>query len=119
MRRWATQRASATKPFAEFDRAKLSVRVLPLLLRQEVAVGAAVLDALRLNLEVTNDGRSNWDDFASADGSDEERRWRSRPIRSQPMGRRSRYRASTSTMPLIVYANRDTGECVHAEQPRT
>jgi len=55
------------EPFAEFDRAELSVRVLPLLLRQEVAVGAAVLDALRLNLEVDSNGRSNWDDFVSAD----------------------------------------------------
>ena len=53
------------EPFAEFDRAELSVRVLPLLLRQEVAVGAAVLDALRLNLEVNSKGQTNWDDLAS------------------------------------------------------
>jgi AsmA protein len=55
------------EPFAEFDRAELSVRVIPLLFSQEVAVGAAVLDALRLNLEVDGKGRSNWDDFVSAD----------------------------------------------------
>ncbi len=53
------------EPFAEFDRAELSVRVLPLLLRQEVAVGAAVLDSLRLNLEVNSKGQTNWDDLAS------------------------------------------------------
>jgi len=53
------------EPFAEFDRAELSVRVLPLLLRQEVAVGAAVLDSLRLNLEVNRKGQTNWDDLAS------------------------------------------------------
>ncbi|MCP5090093.1 MAG: AsmA family protein, partial [Gammaproteobacteria bacterium] len=33
-------------PFAEFDRAKLSVRLLPMLLRREVAVDTAELDAL-------------------------------------------------------------------------
>jgi len=59
------------EPFAEFDRAELSVRIVPLLLSQEVAVGAAVLDALRLNLEVDSNGRSNWDDFVSADDGTE------------------------------------------------
>ena len=59
------------EPFAEFDRAELSVRVIPLLFRREVAVGAAVLDSLRLNLEVNNEGRSNWDDLApEEDGID-------------------------------------------------
>ena len=52
------------EPFAEFDRAELSVRVIPLLFRREVAVGAVVLDSLRLNLEVNNEGHSNWDDLA-------------------------------------------------------
>jgi AsmA protein len=49
--------------FAEFDRAQLSVRLMPLLLRREVTVGTAVLDALRLNLAVDSNGRSNWDDL--------------------------------------------------------
>ena len=51
------------KPFAAFDRAKLSVRLLPMLLRQEVAIGTAELEALVLNLEVDTKGRSNWDDL--------------------------------------------------------
>ena len=56
------------KPFAEFDGAKLSVRLLPMLLRQEVAIGTAELEALVLNLEVDTKGRSNWDDlFADKD----------------------------------------------------
>ncbi|MCP5090372.1 MAG: AsmA family protein, partial [Gammaproteobacteria bacterium] len=52
-------------PFAEFDRAKLSVRLLPMLLRREVAVDTAELDALRLNLQVDGKGRNNWDDLAA------------------------------------------------------
>ena len=51
------------KPFAEFDGAKLSVRLLPMLLRQEVAIGTAELKTLVLNLEVDPKGRSNWDDL--------------------------------------------------------
>ncbi len=51
------------KPFAEFDGAKLSVRLLPMLLRQEVAIGTAELKTLVLNLEVDTKGRSNWDDL--------------------------------------------------------
>jgi len=55
------------EPFAEFDRAKLSVRLLPMLLRQEVAIGTAELKTLVLNLEVDPKGRSNWDDLLAAD----------------------------------------------------
>lgn len=51
------------KPFAEFDRAKLSVRLLPMLLRRELAVGTAEVEALLLNLQVDAAGRSNWDDL--------------------------------------------------------
>ncbi|MGB5332786.1 MAG: AsmA family protein [Woeseiaceae bacterium] len=51
------------EPFAEFDRAKLSVRLLPMLFRQEVAIGTAELTALALNLEVDRSGRANWDDL--------------------------------------------------------
>lgn len=52
-------------PFAEFDRAKLSVRLLPMLLRRELAVGTAELEALRLNLQVDGKGRNNWDDLSA------------------------------------------------------
>ena len=55
-----------TEPFATFDEARLSVRLLPLLLRREVAVGTATLDALVLNLQVAADGRTNWEDLATA-----------------------------------------------------
>ena len=56
------------KPFAEFDQAKLSIRLLPMLFRQEVAIGTAELKALMLNLEVDPKGRSNWDDLLADKG---------------------------------------------------
>jgi AsmA protein len=61
------------EPFAQFDRAKLSIRLLPMLLRQEVAINTAELDALTLNLAVDARGRSNWDDLVtSKDAAEEE-----------------------------------------------
>ncbi|MDH5456953.1 MAG: AsmA family protein, partial [Gammaproteobacteria bacterium] len=51
------------EPMAEFDEARLSVRLLPLLLRQEAKIGTATLDGLRMHFEVDTDGRTNWDDL--------------------------------------------------------
>ena len=59
------------EPFAEFDRAQLSVRLLPLLLRREVTVGTAELDALHLSFEVNSDGLQNWSDLIAAEESTE------------------------------------------------
>ena len=55
------------EPFAEFERAQLSVRLFPLLLRQEVTVGTAELDALRLNFEVNKNGLDNWSDLITGE----------------------------------------------------
>ena len=49
--------------FASFERARLSVRVMPMLLRREIAVGMAAIDTLELNLEINESGRSNWQDL--------------------------------------------------------
>jgi len=54
------------EPFASFEQARLSVKLLPILLRREVAVGTASLDSFQLNLAVTSSGRSNWQDFIEA-----------------------------------------------------
>jgi AsmA protein len=54
------------EPFAAFDEARLSVRLLPLLLRREVSVGVAELDGLHLNLAVDRTGRGNWEDLLEA-----------------------------------------------------
>ncbi|MGA8204490.1 MAG: AsmA family protein [Woeseiaceae bacterium] len=54
------------EPFASFERARLSVRLLPMLLHREVSVGTASLDSLHLNLEVAKNGRSNWQDLIEA-----------------------------------------------------
>lgn len=58
------------EPFVEFERARLSVRLLPLLLRQEAEVGAAEIDGLHLNLEVDARGRTNWEDLLEASNGD-------------------------------------------------
>lgn len=58
------------EPFLVFDRARLSVRLLPLLFRQEAEVGAAEIDGLHLNLEVDARGRTNWDDLLEAGNDD-------------------------------------------------
>jgi AsmA protein len=57
--------------FLSFDEASLSVRIMPLILRQEIEVGTAALGGLDVNLEVRSDGRSNWDDLAEGGGEDD------------------------------------------------
>lgn len=52
------------EPFLSFEEARLSVRLAPLLFQQTITIGTASLDSFSLNLEVTSDGRSNWDDLA-------------------------------------------------------
>jgi len=57
-------------PFASFESARLSVRLLPMLLRREVVVGTAALDSLSVNLQVSQDGAGNWEDFGEAGETD-------------------------------------------------
>ncbi len=54
------------EPFASFEQARLSVRLLPMLLRREFAVGTATLDGFNLNLAIDRNGRSNWQDLMEA-----------------------------------------------------
>lgn len=58
-----------SEPFASFESARLSVRLMPLLLRREIAVGTAALDSMRLNLAVNAQGTGNWEDLG-ADGTE-------------------------------------------------
>ena len=51
------------EPFVRFDSARLSIKLLPLIFGQEVTVGTASLEALRVNLAVDPSGRTNWDDL--------------------------------------------------------
>ncbi|MGH8194630.1 MAG: AsmA family protein [Woeseiaceae bacterium] len=53
------------QPFATFEQARLSVRLLPLIFRQEIAIGTASLDSLVLNLAVAENGKTNWEDLAA------------------------------------------------------
>ena len=59
------------EPFAEFDEARLSVRLLPLLLRQEAEIGTAEIAGLQLRLAVDSRGRANWDDLLEAGNGEE------------------------------------------------
>lgn len=52
-------------PFARFENASLSVRLLPLVFRRDIAVGTASIDSLQLNLAVDESGVTNWDDLAA------------------------------------------------------
>jgi AsmA protein len=56
-------------PLASFDKASFSIRLLPVILRQEIIVGAADIEGLRLNLVVNNRGSSNWSDLIPEDSA--------------------------------------------------
>ncbi len=58
--------------FASFESARLSVRLMPLLLRREVTIGTAALDTLDLKLAVRRDGTTNWQDLAELGGDEDE-----------------------------------------------
>jgi AsmA protein len=55
------------EPFLSFEEARLNVRFMPLFFKQDVAIGTAKLDSLKLSLQVDRNGVTNWDDLASAD----------------------------------------------------
>ena len=57
-------------PFASFESARLSVQLLPVLLRREIIVSTSDLDGLNVNLQVAGDGRGNWEDFGEAGEAD-------------------------------------------------
>lgn len=59
------------EPMASFDKASLGVRLMPLILQQEVMIGAADIVGLSLNLAVNNRGVSNWSDLVSEDSGDD------------------------------------------------
>jgi AsmA protein len=53
-----------SEDFLSFEEASLSVRIMPLIVRQQIEVGTASLDGLTVNLEVAGNGDTNWDDLA-------------------------------------------------------
>lgn len=55
------------EPFASFDSAKLSVRLLPLIFGGNISIGTAQLESFELNLAVNRSGVSNWQDLLDAD----------------------------------------------------
>ncbi len=71
-------------PFVSIEQARLSVRVLPMLLHRQVTIGTALLDGLHVNLEIARSGRSNWQDLI--DGSEASQ---SAPPTAEPVDKRS------------------------------
>ncbi len=60
------------EPFARFERARMGVRLLPLLLRRQVVTSGVDVDGLELNLQENRQGVSNWGDlFAGKEGDEE------------------------------------------------
>jgi AsmA protein len=51
------------EPFATFDSAALSVKLLPLLLHRDIEIGKARLEGLDLKLAIDAAGTSNWQDL--------------------------------------------------------
>lgn len=58
--------------FAEFESARLSVRLMPLIFGQEVKVGNAAIDGFTLDLRVDERGRQNWSDLLASDAATEQ-----------------------------------------------
>ena len=52
------------QPFAEIGEAEVSVRLIPLVLHQQVKAGTVSLDGLVLNLAKDKEGHGNWEDLS-------------------------------------------------------
>ena len=59
------------EPMASFESASFSVRLLPAILNQEIEVGSANIESLRLNLMVDARGGDNWSDLVPAESASE------------------------------------------------
>ena len=52
------------EPFLSFEKARLSVKIAPLLFQQTVTIGTVSLDSFSLSLEVAANGHNNWEDLS-------------------------------------------------------
>lgn len=57
-------------PFAAFESAEVSVKLMPLLLRREFVVGRISLQGLQVQLLRDADGNDNWSDLTQREGGD-------------------------------------------------
>lgn len=90
------------EPMASFESASFSVRLLPAILRQEVVIGSASIESLRLNLEVDDHGNSNWSDLMSDDSSE--------PVSADDTSGGFNANSINVTNAMIRYADEKTGE---------
>jgi AsmA protein len=58
----ANREGFGEEPFASFERARIGVRLWPLLTARRLEVGPVRVDGLELSLLVARDGRNNWSD---------------------------------------------------------
>ena len=59
------------EPMASFESASFSVRLLPAILHQEIEVGSASIESLRLNLMADAHGGNNWSDLVPEESASE------------------------------------------------
>jgi len=59
------------EPMASFESASFSVRLLPAILSQEIEVGTATIESLRLNLMADARGDNNWSDLVPEESTSE------------------------------------------------
>lgn len=93
------------EPMASFESASFSVRLLPAILRQEIVVGSANIESLRLNLEVDNHGGSNWSDLIPEDDGSE-------PPPADDTGGGFNANSIHVTDAMIRYADQEAGETI-------
>lgn len=55
------------EPFARLDRAKIKVKLMPLIFSRSIEVDTVSVDGLKLRLELDRNGRGNWEDLAGGD----------------------------------------------------
>jgi len=91
------------EPMASFERASFSVRLLPAILRQEIVVGSASIESLRLNLKVDNHGGSNWSDLIPDDSGSE-------PTSADDTGGGINANSIHVNDAMIRYTDEETGE---------
>ncbi len=59
------------EPFARLERAKIKVKLMPLILSRSIEVDTVSVDGLKLRLELDRNGRSNWEDLAGDDDDED------------------------------------------------
>ena len=93
------------EPMASFESASFSVRLLPAIIHQEIEIGSANIESLRLNLMADARGGNNWEDLVPADSTSE-------PEPSSGSGGDINANSINVTNAVIQYTDEGTGESI-------